>query len=118
MNTTLKYISTLVLGSLLLTACKKQIDQAPTHTLDGDERFETIEDYEFALTGVYTRLLQGSYFGSTGLPFLPEVLSDNAAETSESLANYTTLSTWNYTSDDTDIEDVWLDGYLVIQQAN
>ncbi|MGZ8537212.1 MAG: RagB/SusD family nutrient uptake outer membrane protein [Flavisolibacter sp.] len=118
MNTTLKYISTLVLGSLLLTACKKQIDQSPSHTLDGDERFETIEDYDFALTGVYTRLLQNSYFGSTGLPFLPEILSDNASETTESLANYTTLSTWNYTSDDVNVEDVWLDGYLVIQQAN
>lgn len=118
MNTTFKYISTIVLGSLLLTACKKQIDQSPTHTLDGDKRFETIEDYEFALTGAYTRLLQGSYFGSTGLPFLPEILSDNAAETNESLANYTTLSTWNYTSDDANIEDVWLDHYLLIQQAN
>ena len=122
MKNKLKYISSFFIGSLLFASCTKEIDQSPTYTLNGEERFQTIEDYEFALTGAYTRFLSDSYYGSTGganaFVALPDMMSDNLFESSESLGNYALLSTWNYTADDATIEDIWLDAYSVIRQAN
>jgi hypothetical protein len=118
----LKYITSLFIASLLLASCTKQIDLNPTYTVNGESSFTTIEDYEAALTGAYARLKANSYYGSTGgangFVGLPDILSDNLFETTESLANYTTLARWIYTADDANVGDIWLDAYLVVQQAN
>lgn len=122
MNRRKKYLLPLAASALLLAGCTKEIKQSPTYTLNGDDRFKTLQDYEFALTGAYTQFLQDSYYGSSGganaFVALPDMLSDNLFETSESLANYTTLASWNYTADNDFIEDVWLDAYSVVRQAN
>lgn len=122
MKNKLKYISFLMAGAVLLASCTKEIDQSPTYTLNGDERFKTISDYEFSLTGAYSQFLANSYYGSTNganaFVALPDIMSDNLYETSESLANYTQFADWYYTADDGLVEDIWLDGYSVIRQAN
>jgi hypothetical protein len=106
----------------LLSSCSKAIDLEPSHTIDGEQFFNKIEDYELALTGTYSRLLQNSYYGSVnGLNAfvgLPDLMSDNFFESSESLANYSDYSRWTYTADEPNVEDTWLDAYRVIQQAN
>src|SRR5688572_16407288 len=108
---------------LSLVSCKKAIDLEPTHNVDGNDFFTRIEDHEMALTGTYARLLQDSYYGNgnngTG-PFvgLPDMMSDNLFESSESLANYQSFSRWNYVADDRFVQDIWEDGYRVVQQAN
>lgn len=116
-----KYIVSVLAGSLLLASCTKEIDQSPTHTLNGDERFKTISDYEFALTGAYSLFLADGYYGSNSANAfvgLPDMMSDNLYETTESLANYTQLAGWYYTADDAVVEDIWLDAYKVVRQAN
>jgi len=121
MKNNLKYISSLILGSLLLASCTKEIDQSPTYTLNGEDRFKTISDYEYALTGAYSQFLANSYYGSgnaNAFVALPDMMSDNLYETSESLANYTQFAGWYYTADDALVEDIWLDAYSVIRQAN
>lgn len=122
MKKTLSYISSLLVGSLLLASCTKEIEQSPTYTLNGADRFKTISDYEYALTGAYSQFLANSYYGSTnganGFVALPDMLSDNLYEGTESLANYTEFAGWYYTADDATIEDIWLDAYSVVRQAN
>lgn len=116
-----RYIICIVAGSLLLASCTKEIDQSPTHTLNGDERFNTIGDYEFALKGAYSLFLADGYYGSNSANAfvgLPDMMSDNLYETTESLANYTQLAGWYYTADDATVEDIWLDAYSIVRQAN
>src|SRR5687768_1068213 len=90
-----KIIAVLFLISTL-ASCKKILDTEPSHVLDGSERFQSIEDHEFALIGAYRLFRQGSYYGAGSNAYvnLPDMMSDNMNETGESLANYTTLSTW------------------------
>ena len=104
----------------LLAGCKKVIETDPTHQLDGSVRFTTIDDYEFALIGAYKLFQQGDYYGAASNAFvgLPDMMSDNMNETTESLGNYTTLTTWRYAEDEDDIEDTWTAAYRIISQAN
>ena len=107
----------------VLVSCKKAIDLEPSHNVDGSKFFTKIEDYELSLTGTYARLLQDNYYGNgnTGAgPYvgLPDMMSDNLFESSESLANFQNFSRWNYVADDPLVQDVWEDGYRVVQQAN
>lgn len=117
-------IATLVFAAVLLflSSCNKAIDLKPVSTADGDLLFNKIDDYEFALTGTYARLLQNSYYGSTGganaFVGLPDMMSDNFFESSESLGNYTDFYNWSYTADDPFVQDIWEDAYTVVQQAN
>jgi hypothetical protein len=117
------YIMISGLSMMLVVSCKKPIDLEPTHSINGNQFFTRISDYELALTGTYTRLLQDSYYGngnngSGAFVGLPDMMSDNLFESSESLANYQNLSRWNYVADDPYVQDIWEDAYRVVQQAN
>ena len=104
-----------------LASCKKIIESEPTHQLDGSTRFETIEDFDFALTGAYALFRSGNYYGGGSNAFvnLPDMLSDNLNEsTTESLGNYQTLSTWRYAEDDPNIAATWQAAYRIVSQAN
>jgi len=103
-----------------LASCKKVIEVEPTHQLDGSTRFQTIEDFDFALTGTYALFRSGNYYGSGSNAFvnLPDMLSDNLNETTESLGNYQTLSNWRYAEDETNITATWQAAYRIISQAN
>jgi len=121
MKRNLKYISSFILCGVLMASCTKKVELNPTYTVNGDISFNTVEDYEAALTGTYVRLKAGNYYGSgssNAFVGLPDMLSDNVFESTESLANYTTLQRWAYTADDGNIEGIWLDAYTVVQQAN
>lgn len=122
MKRIIKYGLVLSIMASSMVSCKKALDLNPSHSADGQEIFTRIEDYEFALTGTYARLLQNSYYGSTNganaFVGLPDMMSDNFFESSESLANYQNFSRWNYVADDPLVQDLWLDAYRVVQQAN
>src|SRR5690606_7348791 len=107
----------------VLISCKKAIELEPSHNVDGSKFFTKIPDYELSLTGTYARLLQDNYYGNgnTGAgPYvgLPDMMSDNLFESSESLANFQNFSRWNYVADDPSVQDVWEDGDRAVQQAN
>jgi starch-binding outer membrane protein, SusD/RagB family len=103
-----------------LASCKKVIESEPSHQLDGSTRFISIEDFDFALTGAYALFRQGNYFGSASNAFvcLPDIMSDNLNETSESLGNYQTMSTWRYAEDEPNVGNTWQAAYRIISQAN
>ncbi|HEV8271775.1 MAG TPA: RagB/SusD family nutrient uptake outer membrane protein [Chitinophagaceae bacterium] len=103
-----------------LTSCKKVIESEPTHQLDGSTRFTSIEDFDFALTGAYALFRSGNYYGGGSNAFvnLPDMMSDNLNETSESLGNYQNMSTWRYAEDEPNIDATWQASYRIISQAN
>lgn len=123
MKNNLKYFIAFFAAAMVFSACKKKVDLNPTYTVNGDASFKTIDDYQAALIGAYARLKSNDWYSAGGLEpeafvGLPDMLSDNLYETSESLANFTTLQRWAYTSDNTNIENIWVTGYSIIQQAN
>jgi hypothetical protein len=103
-----------------LASCKKIIEAEPTHQLDGSTRFTGIGDFDFALTGAYALFRQGNYYGAGSNAYvnLPDMMSDNLNETSESLGNYQTMSTWTYAEDEPNIGGTWQAAYRIISQAN
>lgn len=110
-----------VAGSV--ASCSKAIEQNPSHTVDGDQFFTKIEDYERALTGTYSLLLRSSHYGTSNTGAnaavgLPDVLADNVYETNESLGNFQDYARWTYTADDASIGAMWVGLYNTIMQAN
>lgn len=123
MKKIIKYTWLLAFALPVVTGCKKAIELDPTHNQDGSNFFTKIEDHELALTGTYARLLQDNYYGNGNNgagPYvgLPDMMSDNLFEGPESLANYQDFSRWTFVADDPYIQDIWEDGYRVVQQAN
>jgi len=114
------------LGILLLAcsfvSCKKVLDVSPQYSLEGKD-LNSIEDYEFALTGAYASFRSANYYGATdgssnAFVCLPDILSDNVNETTESLGNERVFSRWAYAEDENQIENTWIAAYRIITRAN
>jgi hypothetical protein len=110
-----------VAGSI--ASCSKAIEKNPTHTVDGDEFFTKVEDYERALNGTYSLLLRSSHYGTSNTGAnsavgLPDVLSDNVYQSNEALGNFQDYARWTYTADDASIGGMWAGLYNTISQAN
>lgn len=121
----IKHIFTgLALGfAFVLPACDDILDVEPEFEKDVSNTFQTLDDYEFALTGAYSRFQQSGYYstavnGTGSYSQLPDMMSDNVTQTGEDLANFISLTDWVYTADNTYIEETWRHAYSVINQAN
>ena len=118
-----KIIISLALSCILISACKKVIDVEPEFVKDGSQIFQSLNDYEFALTGAYALFRATGYFGTGGQTnstwaTLPDMMTDNLLQTGEDLGNWVTQVNWTYTTDENDIEVAWLAAYSVIAEAN
>jgi hypothetical protein len=113
-------IGLLIFGSF--ASCKKVLDINPEYSLDKSD-LNSIEDYEFALTGAYRGFLSTNYYGATSASSnafvcLPDMLSDNVNESSESLGNERVFSRWAYAEDENQIENTWIASYRIVTRAN
>jgi len=118
---TKKILVILFLASFIIS-CKKVLNVNPEYNLDG-QQLNSIQDYEFALTGAYTGFRSTNYYGATdaasnAFVCLPDMLSDNVNETGESLGNERVFSRWSYAEDEGQIENTWIAGYRIITRAN
>lgn len=115
-----KYILSLFMVLGLLGSCSKFIDVEPTHSIDGDFYFNSLDDVEAALIGAYAQMKSSNWFGDDTNPFLtlPDIISDNFRETNVSLANFTDHVNWSVVENDTRVANVWVAGYGVILRAN
>ena len=112
-----------IAGSAMIAGCSSVIDIEPEFVLDGSQRFKSLDDFEFSLTGTYAFFRSPSYFGNASGPAaafstMPDMMSDNLTETQESLANYRQLVNWDYAADNGAIEGLWTAAYRIIAQAN
>src|SRR5678816_1574863 len=101
-----------------MASCKKVIDVKPEYVLDGQE-LNSIQDFEFALTGAYAAFQNTNYYGATdgasnAFVTLPDMLSDNLNETTESLGGEQVFSRWAFAEDESQIEDTWKAAYAII----
>lgn len=123
MKRTLKYIGVLFLAASVFGSCKKAVDVDPTHTIDGDDFFNNVDDYDFVLTGAYQKLKQNSLYSGVngGSVWLagPDLAGDNFySGGAANLGNLNTLYRWNYTADQAVVEAAWDAAWVVVQQAN
>jgi starch-binding outer membrane protein, SusD/RagB family len=119
----IKKITIAILFLSGVSACSKILDKNPETDLDGSERFNDIEDYEFSLLGAYALFRDTDYYGafdgnSNAFVTLPDLLADNVYESVESLGNERVFSRWQYAEDEDQIENTWLAAYRIISQAN
>jgi starch-binding outer membrane protein, SusD/RagB family len=120
-NYKILFFSFITILSVSLESCKKVLDQKTENTFDVFDRFNSLDDYQFALNATYGLFRQANYFGngSTGaFSTLPDMMSDNTVETSSSLGNYVDLANWVYASNTDNIQNTWLAAYAIISQAN
>jgi hypothetical protein len=123
MKLTIRYLTIVFITVTVFSSCKKTVDLDPTHTINGDNFFKSIDDYDFALTGAYQKLKQNSLYSGVngGSVWLagPDLAADNFySGGSANLGNLNTLFRWNYTADEPVIQGAWDAAYVVIQQAN
>jgi starch-binding outer membrane protein, SusD/RagB family len=122
MKSTVKYIMALLVTGTLFSSCKKTIDLDPTHTINGDDFFKTIDEYDYVLTGTYQRLkLNGLYSGVNGGSIYlsaADIAADNFYNGPDNLGNSNSLFRWNYTADNNPVQGGWDDAYRVIQHTN
>jgi starch-binding outer membrane protein, SusD/RagB family len=122
MKSTVKYIMALLVAGALFSSCKKTVDKNPSHTIDGDDFFKTIDEYDYVLTGTYQRLkLNGLYGGvNGGSIFLSaaDIAADNFYNGPDNLGNMNFAFRWNYTADNNSVQGGWDDAYRVIQHTN
>lgn len=122
MKSTVKYIAALLVAGSLFSSCKKTVDKNPTHTINGDDFFKTIDEYDYVLTGAYQRLkLNGLYGGvNGGSVFLSsaDIAADNFYNGPDNLGAQNTFFRWNYTADNNPVQGAWDDAYRVIQHTN
>jgi hypothetical protein len=117
------YILGLFITGAFLSSCKKTVDLDPTHTVDGDELFKSVDDYDLALTGAYQRLKQNGLYGGVNGSSLflsaADIASDNLySGGSANLGNMNSVFRWNYTADNAVVKAGWDEAYRAIQQAN
>jgi hypothetical protein len=122
MKYSIRYITGLIIGGAFLSSCSKTVDIDPTHTVNGENFFTTVEDYDLALTGAYQRLKLNSLYGGVngGSVFLcaVDVAADNFYSGANNLGSLNTMFRWNYTADGTVPQGAWNSAYNVIQQCN
>ena len=111
-----------VLPCILFATCKKVLDVEPQYQLDKKD-LNSIDDYAFALTGAYQAFQSANYYSaasatSNAFVCLPDMLSDNLNESSESLGNERVFSRWAYAEDESQIENTWIAAYQIIAKAN
>lgn len=122
MKKTILYTALFLAVGCATISCKKAVDLNPTHTIDGDDLFKTLDDYELALTGAYARLQANSLYSGVngGSVFLcgVDLAADNFAQGPNNLGNLNTLNRWNYTASSAVVAGAWNAAYNVVQRAN
>jgi len=113
----IKYVA-LAAVMMFAAACgEDDILLTPTHSLVGSTAFTTAADIENGVVGVYSGMRATAYY-ARNYGVLPDMMTDNLAETVQSLANYRQEVDWLYQSNATQIANAWSRPYTVINRAN
>lgn len=110
------FISAIML-LLLATSCSDYLDVKPSNALSSDNFYQTEEQIDQALTGVYNGLLPISLYRMA----LSEFRSDNVWMTLDTKENdYNSIAFFNVDALPTcgKVEDAWADYYTIVARAN
>ena len=111
-----KFISIITVLVLTFSSCEDVLDVLPSDKVDTKQAFSRIEDFEFAVDGLYDLIRNDGYYESFVL--YPDIMSDNIIQNFDGRKSHQTLYTWKYTSLTSDIEVFWANAYKTIHGAN
>ena len=110
------YIIVIVMVASFLTSCEDFLDVKPEDKVSSEQAFKRIEDFQFAVDGLYNIIRSEGY--NQSLVLYPDILSDNIIMNFDGRKSYQEQYTWEYNSTDQASELLWSTGYLAIHSAN
>lgn len=118
MNTYIKTGLLVGLSTLVLTACDDRLNVQPTQSIDAIQALATEQDVTITLTGAYDGISDVNLYGG-GLQYTGELLGDNRDVVfGGTFTQLDELWRKTVTTSNTDVRDIWLDGYNAINRAN
>ena len=115
----MKNISILIsiVGLILITGCDERLNLDPHQSISTNQAFETIDDFSYAINGMYAGARSGNLHGGH-LMIYPDIMADNLTRSLEGRLTHTTLYNWTVSSDYYLMEGVFGQAYMVILRAN
>ena len=113
----MKYLKIITLFSLMIsfmTSCHRDLDQPPVSSLTIDQFFNTLEEAEIAVNGIY------DVFGTQYYQYYIKMTDhgSHVSTTFQNNQNQNKFAYYTYTSGDKDLQDVWFSAYKGIYRAN
>ena len=123
MKKTIYKISLFLLAIGAFTACEDNLDQQPFDEFGTGEAFQTAQDFENGIRGVYSSLLtgSGSYYGSAdsgNMLSTPDVASDNTTLSTNGRTTKSEQHNWRYTPGSGNWSGLYNSAYFIIYAAN
>lgn len=110
-------ISIGIIGVMLFAGCDDRLYLDPHQSISTSQAFETIEDFSYAINGMYVGARSGNLYGGH-LMIYPDIMADNLTRSLEGRLTHTTLYNWNISTDYYLMEGVFDQAYTVINRAN
>ncbi|MCU4176901.1 RagB/SusD family nutrient uptake outer membrane protein [Carboxylicivirga sp. N1Y90] len=97
---------------LVLSGCDNYLDITPTDSIDDSKAFETIEDLEKGMIGVYAML------GNSSAVALSSRGGDDVRLSSQNRGQGIQVHNWTYNAGTSDVGAYWTQMYFAIDRAN
>ncbi len=115
---TIKTILTIFIMTLGLTSCDDELDIAPFTQGDADTFYNSVNNFEIALNGMYSSFFE-YYSNGSGVQGLPDILSDNAIIARTGRGSNQVYSDFTYGANNGGyITNVFNGAYTTIRRAN
>lgn len=118
-----KIINKIAIFCLLvgLMGCDNKLDQIPFDSFATENAYNTAEDFENAVRGIYVSLVDGSYYGGSdggSLLSAPDVMSDNVTLAQRGRKSKQILHNWRYTPAVSNLLGLYASAYSMVYKAN
>lgn len=115
-NTMFKNIlCALGMSLLLLSSCDSYLESETYNSIDSQDAFKTVDDIKAARNGLYRNLGQDEFCG-TNILALGDFASDIAVADGSS-GHYVSINTYSVGDYDSEFQDTWEYGYIVINTS-
>ncbi|AWH73111.1 RagB/SusD family nutrient uptake outer membrane protein [Dokdonia sp. Dokd-P16] len=115
---TIKTLITIFIMTLGLTSCDDELEIAPFTQGDADTFYNSVNNFEIALNGMYSSFF-GYYSNGSGVQGLPDILSDNAIIARTGRGSNQVFSDFTYGANNGGyITNVFNGAYTTIRRAN
>lgn len=105
----------IILQGLAFISCEDVLNKPPYQQISKEKVYQTINDYENGLNGVYAGA-RATYFGGSHY-IVPEAMTDNMISCSEGRGTLSQTHEWIFTSAG-EFSGLWSGPYYVIRAAN
>lgn len=102
---------------IAFSSCEDFLDREPHSSISNELAFETIEDFEVGINGVYSGFLSSSYYGKSYI-LLGDIMTDNVLARQGYSNTYGTMYHWDYNSGTYEPRNFWAAAYRVITRAS